>query len=148
MSHPEYSLTITRTLAAPAPALYLAFTEPEVMSRWMGSVEADVRVGGRYRIESTDPRGETYAMQGEYRVLHPGRQVVMTFLAGLASEIGREPSPYVDEFIEITFEPLSDSRTELTLVNGWGGEALVESTLEATRAAWTTWLDRLASLYC
>ena len=65
------SLTLTRRLAAAPERVWRAWTDPQTMMRWFAprddfdipTVEADVRVGGRYRIvmKSADgalqPRG-------------------------------------------------------------------------------------------
>lgn len=68
-------LTIVRRFAAARPQVWRAWTDPTVMVRWMhphgvrtveGSVEADVRIGGRYRFTMVDGDGTTYPSGGEY----------------------------------------------------------------------------------
>ena len=67
-------LTITRLLAAPPERVWRAFTAPEELAAWFWpgawatSVTVDLRVGGRYRIES-EPVG--MAVGGEYVVIDP-----------------------------------------------------------------------------
>jgi uncharacterized protein YndB with AHSA1/START domain len=143
MNKPAHSVTVARIIAASADALYAAWTDPSIMSRWMGKVEAEARVGGRYRIEH-DAGGQRYVHKGEYRVLEPGRRIVQTFAAGPAD---REPPSYApvnDEHVEIVFNPQEDGGTLVTLTNSWNGEGLNEEGMLAIEQAWSHWLELLA----
>jgi hypothetical protein len=53
------------------------------------------------------------------------------------------PSPYPDEFIEVSLREVSDSRTEMTFLNGWGGEPIGDEGIEAAKAGWSQWFDML-----
>jgi uncharacterized protein YndB with AHSA1/START domain len=146
MAKPEHSVTVSRSIAASANALYAAWTEPPAMSWWMGKAEAEARIGGRYRIEH-EACGQLYVHKGEYRVLDPGRRIVQTFAAGPAD---REPASYApvnDEQVEIVFTPLEDGGTLVTLTNGWSGERLDEEGLLAIEQAWSHWLGLLAASF-
>lgn len=144
MNNPTHSVTIARTINASADDLYAAWTDPSIMRRWMGkTVNANVKIGGRYRIENEAADGGVYVHTGEYRVLEPGRRIVQTFLAGRAEPVSAGPNPYTDEFIEVTLRPLSPSQTELTFINGWDGEDMDEEGKEAVKEAWSLWLDLL-----
>ena len=55
----ERELVVTRTIDGPARIVFEAFTKPELLKRWwvpkssglsLLSCEADVRIGGRYRL--------------------------------------------------------------------------------------------------
>ena len=69
------SLTIKRRFNAPPAKVFAAWTDPEKLKHWMGgreigsvTAEADVRVGGRFRIvmqKSSD--GEQHDVSGVYR---------------------------------------------------------------------------------
>lgn len=139
MTDPAHSITLTRTVNAPANAIYAAWTVPDQMGRWLGKVEADVRLGGRYRYESNAGEGKTFIYTGEYLVLEPGSRVVQSFLAGEADT----PSLYPDEFIEVRLRELSETQTEMTFINGWNGEAIGEDGVEAAKAGWGQWLDMM-----
>jgi uncharacterized protein YndB with AHSA1/START domain len=144
---PAYSVTVVRTVGASADELYAAWTEPDLMRRWMGTkVEADVRIGGQYRIENSGGSGEVYVHKGEYLVLEPGRRIVQTFLAGRTEPGPSQPVPYTNEFVEVKLRPLGSSATELTLVNGWDGEDLDEAGREAVKEAWSSWIDLLEAV--
>jgi uncharacterized protein YndB with AHSA1/START domain len=147
MSSPDHFVSVDRVINAPADDLYTAWTDPEVMQEWMGAaVEADVRVGGGYRIEAPGEDGAVYVHMGEYRLLEPGRRIVQTFRAGPIEGLD-EPIPFTDEFIDIRFEPLGPAQTLLRFLNGWNGEAMSEQAEEAVKAGWSGWLDQLESLF-
>ena len=143
MSSPDHAVSVTRVIDAPADAVYAAWTDPATMQRWMArNVEADVRVGGRYRNEVDASEAGTFVHTGEYLVLEPGRRIVQTF--GVDSA---EASPYRDERLEVTLRPLGPERTELTLIDGWDGPGLDEADEAATRQAWSGWIDELVKLF-
>lgn len=140
---PEHAIVIHRELDAPLQTAYSAWTEPRLMRLWLGSkVEADVRVGGHYRIENDGGDGQTFVHQGRYLRIEEGRRVTQSFGAGPAGGPS-EDSPYLDEFIDARFNELGPSRTELLFTNGWDGQGMSEEEAEATRAAWSAWLDQM-----
>ena len=65
------ALRLTRTYAAPPEKVYAAWTDPQALKRWFApsddfqtpEVEADVRVGGRYRIVMRSPDGEWHRVE-------------------------------------------------------------------------------------
>ncbi len=65
-------VTVRRTIAATPDALYRAWTEPLLLERWFGTVvTADVRIGGRYRVEIHESDGTVNGFVGEYLTLDP-----------------------------------------------------------------------------
>jgi uncharacterized protein YndB with AHSA1/START domain len=68
------SLRITRVLSAPPERVWRAFTDPAALAAWFWperfatAVEADLRVGGRYRIAGP---GAGMAVSGEYVSVEP-----------------------------------------------------------------------------
>jgi uncharacterized protein YndB with AHSA1/START domain len=79
-------LLIRRTLPAAQERVFAAWTRPEVMCRWFfpaphwsAKVEADLRVGGRYRLEMKDEAGQLHVQHGEYRVIQPISKLVFTW---------------------------------------------------------------------
>jgi len=137
MSHAVHSVTVTRRIAAPADDLYTAWTEPELMRRWLTQVaEADVIVAEHHHL----PHHEglpTFA--GEYRVLEPGHRIVQTF----HHHDEGSPDVHVDEFVEVRFRPLGPAATELTVTNGWEGLKLSDAERNAVQGGWAQWLDLL-----
>jgi uncharacterized protein YndB with AHSA1/START domain len=140
----EHVVDTVRVIAATPEELYAAWTEPSLMRKWMArTVEADVRVGGRYRMEVDQPDGAVHVFTGEYLELDPPRQIVMTF---------RVEGPSIDEKIAdekvtVLIEPEGDDRTRVTIRNTWTGEEWGEDAYEALREGWGQWLDLLAKVY-
>ena len=67
--------------------VWRAWTEPQALSRWFGTsqpgavseAEVDLRVGGRYRIVTRLPDGETHDVSGEYQEVLAHRRLVFTW---------------------------------------------------------------------
>ena len=134
----EHSATIVRVINASVNELYAAWTEPMIMKRWLATVvEADVRVGGQFRIENHE-NGRVNAFTGEYRVLEPGKRIVQTF-----QHVSAKPGTYDDELLEVKLKPIAAGVTELRLVNSWKGAPMGEAELGAFEAGWAQWLDLL-----
>src|SRR5262245_35412532 len=80
------SLTIRRRFNAPPPSVYAAWTDPEQMQRWFGPAgahtvraQADLRVGGRFRIMFETPDGEEHEASGIYREIAHDEKLVFTW---------------------------------------------------------------------
>ncbi len=76
-----------RFFRAPPELVFRALTEPEYMRRWYGprhleitECEADLRVGGTWRLVHRAPDGTEFAFHGEFLVLDPPRTRVGTFV--------------------------------------------------------------------
>jgi uncharacterized protein YndB with AHSA1/START domain len=75
-------LQLRRTLAVPADRVWRALTDPAALAAWFWperfatTVEVDLRVGGRYRI---DGPGVGLAVAGEYVTVDPPRRLVFTW---------------------------------------------------------------------
>src|SRR5262245_57191200 len=84
----ERELVATRTFDAPARIVFQAWTTPELFRRWwvpaslgltLLSFEADVRVGGGYRVVFSHPAApEPMAFFGTYREVTPPSRLVWT----------------------------------------------------------------------
>ena len=84
----ERELVATRTFNAPARIVFQAWTTPELFQRWwvpksfgmtLLSYEADVRVGGRYRLVFSHPAApEPMAFFGTYLEVTPHSRLVWT----------------------------------------------------------------------
>ena len=81
----DNELVMTRVLDAPRNLVYDAFTKPELVRRWLGSMdgwtfpvcEMDVRVGGKYRWVWRK-EGAEMGMGGVYREIVPNERIVST----------------------------------------------------------------------
>jgi uncharacterized protein YndB with AHSA1/START domain len=138
-----HEVTVRRTIAATPDTLYRAWTEPLLLERWFGTVvTADVRVGGRYRVEMHESDGTVNGFVGEYLTLDPPATVAFTF-----SHIAQTPADRIsDETVTVTFTPTADGRTELVLVNAWTGPAAGPSDYQAVQAGFSEWLDLLEKI--
>ena len=82
----ERELVVTRTFNGPARVVFEAWSKPELLKRWWApkstrvsllSCEADVRVGGRYRLEFSH-EGSPIAFFGRYLEVTPHSRLVWT----------------------------------------------------------------------
>jgi uncharacterized protein YndB with AHSA1/START domain len=136
-------LRMTRLLEAAAPAVWRALTEPDALARWWGpagftspSVELDLRVGGRYRIEMQPPDGDAFFLEGEFREVAPPSRLVYTFR-------WEEPDPDDQEtVVTLSLTGLGET-TELALDQGPFG---TDGRLALHRGGWSDSLDRLTGL--
>ena len=96
------ALTITRRFAASPGEVFLAWTDPARIGRWIGprgiSAEAkhmDVRPGGAYEIAMHLPSGEIKTVRGIYREIRPNERLVFTWAwDGEGGKAGHETVAY------------------------------------------------------
>lgn len=109
-------LRIERVFAAPAEAVFDAWTSPEVMRRWLHCApdwetpvaEVDLRVGGKVRVVMRRPDGTEAEMGGEYTLIDRPRRLEMTWT------FPEEPSNH--QLIELSFTE-SEGATTVRMVN-------------------------------
>ena len=144
MTTTPHRVCVSRTYDTTPAALYAAWTEPELMRRWYATVvDADVRVGGRYRIEIPEDDGTVNGFTGTYLTLVPGERVAFTF-----THLSQTPADRIsDEQVEVTFAEVEPGRTTVTVVNTWTGPAAGPSDYDLLREGFDAWLDLLAKLY-
>lgn len=143
MREPEHSVTIIHAVDASAEDLFAAWTQIERMRRWLAAeVDADVRVGGDYRIVDRQGDGTTRVFTGTYREIEPGKRLAATF-----NRPDIEAGARQGEFVEIVFRTIAPGRTSLSLTNGWDGEGMSDAEFDALERRWTAWLERLEALF-
>lgn len=83
----ERELVVTRTINGPARIVFEAFSKPELLRRWwvpksfgvsLLSCEADVRVGGRYRLVFGHGASKPMEFYGRYIEVTPHSRLVWT----------------------------------------------------------------------
>lgn len=76
-----FSYTLTRTLDAPAKAVWQAWTTPGQYAQWAGavdgSVEMDVRPGGPWKATMVTPDGSQFPLTGSYLTVDENRCLVV-----------------------------------------------------------------------
>jgi uncharacterized protein YndB with AHSA1/START domain len=82
----KFSLEIKRFIKASRDRVYAAWTDPAQLKKWFGpenvktrDLIADVRVGGQFRWDLTDPEGKEVTISGEYHEVQPGKKIVFTW---------------------------------------------------------------------
>lgn len=77
---------VAREFEAPAALVWRAWTEPDLVARWLGprGYEMDIEqwslaTGGRYRYVHRDPEGAEYVFNGVVHLADPGRVLIQTF---------------------------------------------------------------------
>lgn len=138
-----HTVTVVRAISASRDRLYAAWTEPDQMRRWFATVvDADVRVGGRYRIELHQDDGTVNGFTGEYLELDRPSRVAFTF-----THHSQTPEHRIsDEKVVVTFREIEPERTEVTVTNSWNGPEADSSYYEAVRAGFDEWVDQLEKL--
>lgn len=126
----EGKVVISRRFAAPASRVWRAYTEPDLVKRWligypgweMPVCEMDVRVGGPYRYRwRSQEDGSEFGFTGMFKVVEPGRRLEHTERP--------EDSPEMSESYNIVeFIPLGD-QTELRMTMDYGTSELRDQVL-------------------
>ena len=126
-------LELTRIYAADREKVFAAWTDPAKLAQWFRpspdasvEIEADIRVGGKYRFHITTPDGTLHVSYGEYEVIEPPERLSFTW--------SWESGMVVGTLVTISLRAV-DGGTELTLRHerletedlrqrhamGWGG---------------------------
>jgi len=129
-------VVVERVLPASPAEVYAAWTTPETLRLFMCPgdttapvVEADVRVGGSFRIVMRGSRDVEH--RGEYRVLEPGRRLVFTWAS--------PNTGWVPTLVTIELSPHEDG-TRLVLVH----EGLATDDARSNhRRGWTGIVEKL-----
>lgn len=114
------SLRVARVIRADAPALFRAWTDPQVLRHWWRqegegwafvAAAIDLRVGGRYRLAMRDPEGRTHAAVGVYREVEPPARLVFTWdWEDAARSVG-------ETLVTVEFKDAGEERTEVIVTH-------------------------------
>lgn len=136
------SLTLRRRLNASTAKVYAAWTEPSQLMQWMHPfdtvcihAQADVRVGGRFRVIMRSPDGEDHDVSGEYLEVVPGARLVFTW--------AWRSTPERESLVTVMLRA-DGNATELTLKH----ERLFDdATRDSHHGGWSGALDHLVELF-
>lgn len=137
------AIRIERTYAAPAGAVFEAWTSADLLRRWYPPgadwdtpvAEVDLRVGGRLRLVMRSPDGQEFGGGGEYREITPPRRLVFTWAWD---------EPDVAEgvqLVEVDFTEHADGTTTVVMTNRGLAD---ERSRESHRDGWEGSFDNLA----
>jgi uncharacterized protein YndB with AHSA1/START domain len=109
-------ITIVRDFAAPVDRVFRAWTDPDLVARWMGPASTEMRIdrwdaetGGSYRYIATQDGAEVAAFYGSFHEVRPSERLVWTFTwEGMPDGVSLET---------MTFTDLGDGRTRVTSVS-------------------------------
>jgi uncharacterized protein YndB with AHSA1/START domain len=135
------SLTLVRQIKARPSIVYAAFTLPEQIAEWWGPdagpvliSEADVRVGGRFRVRFRMLDGDEQESSGEYLEVVPNERLVFSWR--WVSSADHESR------VTVEIRPTADG-TELTFTHA---QLASEAAVISHRGGWTGALDKLERL--
>ena len=135
-------LTLHRVIDAPVEAVWTAWTEPEMLRRWLAPGDAtvvravaEVAVGGTFLVEMRGADGRKWLTRGRYREVVPHRRLVHTW---------RWEGSEVETLVTVELEPVSARSTRLTLTHSRfaHGEARDEH-----EQGWSACLAKLEALW-
>jgi uncharacterized protein YndB with AHSA1/START domain len=139
MPDTEESVSLLRTIKAPAHKVFAAWTDGAQFQRWLAPIaQAEGRVGGRFRLQVQASDG-SHVVAGEYRELVPDRRIVISWVyEGPMVPTGKEPTT-----VTVELRP-SGENTEVSVHH----EGLKHPTYRAAirQGGWVEALTQLESL--
>jgi len=137
----ENSITLSRTIDAPADELFAAWTDPALLEQWQAdSVEFEAFEGGRFRfasVDADDPR-VVHVVTGTVAGFEEDRKLVEIWHHEESDEVD-------DSTLVVTFRPVDAERTEITIVEIAQSHADPQSRIFSLEA-WDEALSALAEL--
>ena len=132
------SLLLKRHLKTSAANAYAAWTDPARIMRWWGPencqahhAEADVKVGGRFRVVMREDTGEEHDVSGVYREVVPNEKLVFTW--------AWRSTPERESLVTVVLRPDGDG-TMLTLIHE---RFFDEAARDGHQVGWSGALDKL-----
>jgi len=136
------SLTLVKRMKAPPTRVWEAWTKPDVMMMWFGphhtqaeEVEADLRLGGRFRVAIRENTGERHEVQGRYTEIEPVTRLVFDWnWVSTPERVSR---------VTVVLRSIAEG-TEVTLTHDRFADA---ETATRHRRGWTESLERLVAMF-
>jgi len=140
-------INATRDFDAPLDDVYRAWSEPELVARWLGPrryemviEEYDVRTGGSWAYEHK-AGDEAYGFRGVFHDVTPGKSITQTFeFAGAPGHVSLET---------VTFSDLGDNRSRVSIHSVYQSiearDAMVDSGMEGGMTEGFERLDEVLS---
>ncbi len=134
-------VTLRRRVRASRETLFRAWTDPKALKQWFAAAEgshvavaeADLRVGGAYRLVVVDREGVARGVSGTYREIRPPERLVFTWASDF---LRQEPGAFLVtlEFLEI------DDEVEIVLTHA---RLRGDESVEIFERGWIPVLDSL-----
>jgi uncharacterized protein YndB with AHSA1/START domain len=110
-------LMVQRKINVSAERLFDAWTKPELMKKWFHVAadwttpvaEADLKIGGFWKIQMAQPDGVIYPSFGKYKVIDRPHKLVFTW-----HPLAKED---YETIVTVLFKKISENETEITLIN-------------------------------
>jgi uncharacterized protein YndB with AHSA1/START domain len=127
------SLTYVRRIRATPAKVWNAFVDPREFLHWWGpdegatlSAEADVRVGGTFKVAFCTKTGQRFENAGEYLEIDPPRRLVMSWWFSATPQIRSVVTVSIDEIdggteLTVRHDGFSDEGLPVTHAQGWAG---------------------------
>lgn len=139
----DQRVSLKRSLAASRRRVFVAWTDPAVMRRWLApgpctvcEVENDLREGGDFRIVSRSPDGAKHTITGRYLVLERDARIKMTWLY-------RGPLELLDGLETLLDVQLVERGPDTTEVILTQSDLPSQTVAAAFEADWPTCFDKL-----
>jgi uncharacterized protein YndB with AHSA1/START domain len=145
----NFKLVVSREFAAPQELVWKAWTEPSQIKQWLGlgegltieSVKMDLRVGGKYRIQTKMADGEYFTAAGTYLEVKTFERLVYTWdweKDGGGTEFGELEGHQTQVTVE--FQATAKG-TQLVLTHERFASA---ESRDRHQGGWQDWMSRLA----
>ncbi len=142
LSATPQTFTIRQTIKAPPERVFMAWTDPEHISRWFVPVDGwtapvnlisvDARPGGTWRVSMVDDGGGTYPAVFHYREFAEPNRIVFT--TGAPDQDPNDPAIQV---ATVTIEP-RDGGSEMTY------KGMTSDPDQSEVAGWKVMFERMA----
>jgi uncharacterized protein YndB with AHSA1/START domain len=135
-------LTLVKRIKAPPARVWAAWTQPELMMLWFGphhtraaEAEADLSLGGRFRVVLREDNGERHEANGRYTTIEPERLLVFDWhWTSTPERVSR---------VTVALRAVPEG-TEVTLTHDRFAD---EATATRHTRGWTESLERLVALH-
>jgi uncharacterized protein YndB with AHSA1/START domain len=128
----DTEVRIERLFDAPRELVWEAYTDPELLSEWLGPrrltmtvQEMDVRSGGSYRYthQDEDSKDGPFVFFGEFREVDPPRLLVQTFQF--------ERNDFPPSLDRVEFEEVEPERTRIVVTASFNSIAARDAMLQS-----------------
>lgn len=137
----DKSITLRRVIEAPVESVFAAFTDPALLEQWQAEeVDFEAFEGGslRFATADEDAPGTAHVVEGNVVSIEDNRKLVELWRMHSGTDI-------TESTLVVTFEPLDDARTRVTLAEIAEAHADPQSRIFSIEA-WDAALDTLAEL--